>query len=107
MNIVEQDVPEKFRPIIRRLKAAAQVKDVREVMEIEDDFAKELLDYEERIAKAESEKVKAERDRDMERNIKEDAVWLMLESLIDKNVISERLGISISNIDDIIKKKLK
>ena len=49
MNVKEQDFPEKFQPIIRRLKQAVEVKEVRDVMEIEDDFVKELNEYEERV----------------------------------------------------------
>jgi len=105
MNIIEQEVPEKFRPIIRRLQAAAQVKDVREVMEIEDDFAKEMLDYELRLVNAESEKIKVEGERDYERKMKEEAVWLMIDSGIDKNIISTRLGLSIEQVDEINKRK--
>jgi hypothetical protein len=45
MNVKEQDFPEKFQPIIRRLKQAVEVKEVRDVMEIEDDFVKELNEY--------------------------------------------------------------
>ena len=120
MNILEQEIPEKFRPIIRRLQAAAQVKEVNQVMELEDDFAKELLEYEERLEKAEiekslaiSEKTKAEIERDNERKLKEeerklkeDAVWFMIEYGIDKQAISEKLGLTLSEIEDIQKRKM-
>jgi hypothetical protein len=49
MNVKEQDFPKEFRPIIHRLQKAVQVKEVRDVMEIEDDFIKEIMDYEERV----------------------------------------------------------
>ena len=113
MNILEQEIPEKFRPIIRRLQAAAQVKEVKEVMELEDDFAKELLEYEERLEKAEIEKKKAEIERDNERKLKEeerklkeDAVWFMIEYGIDMQAISEKLGLTLSEIEDIQKRKM-
>lgn len=107
MNIVEQELPEKFRPIIRRLQAAAQVKEVKEAMELEDDFTKEIMEYEERILKSDLE-------RDQERKLKEDAIRdkyesidLMLEHGIDAKVISKKLGMSLAEIEEIQKKKMK
>jgi hypothetical protein len=46
LNVQELDFPEKFRPIIRRLQLAVQEKGVRDTMSVEDDFFKELSDYE-------------------------------------------------------------
>jgi hypothetical protein len=113
MNILEQEIPEKFRPIIRRLQAAAQVKEVKEVMELEDDFAKELLEYEERLQKAEIERDNERKLKEVERKLKEeerklkeDAVWFMIEYGIDKQAISEKLGLSLSEIEDIQKRKM-
>jgi parvulin-like peptidyl-prolyl isomerase len=49
INVKEQDFPERFRPIIRRLQKAVEVKEVREVMDMEDDFVKEIMEYEDRV----------------------------------------------------------
>ncbi|MFZ1751529.1 MAG: hypothetical protein WAU01_15125, partial [Saprospiraceae bacterium] len=51
LNIKEQDFPSQFHPIIRRLKKAVEVKEVRDVMDIEDDFVKEINEYESRVVK--------------------------------------------------------
>jgi len=114
MNIVEQELPEKFRPIIRRLQAAAQVKEVKEAMELEDDFTKEIMEYEERILISDLGKAEAQRERDQERKLKEDAIKdkyetidLMLEHGIDAKVISKKLGMSLAEIEEIQKKKMK
>jgi hypothetical protein len=50
MNVKEMDFPEKFRPIIRRLQAAIQEKEIQDIMTVEDDFLSELNEYENRIA---------------------------------------------------------
>lgn len=59
MNVKEIDFPEKFRPIIRRLQAAIQKEEMRDIMTIEDDFIAELNDYEHRIAEANTQKEEA------------------------------------------------
>jgi uncharacterized protein YdaU (DUF1376 family) len=53
MNVNEEDFPEHYRPVIRRLQAAIQSKDMRTKMQVEDDFLRELNDYEFRIESAE------------------------------------------------------
>ena len=74
MNVQELDFPEKFRPIIRRLQAAAQEKEIRDTMTIEDDFIAELNDYEHRIAEADRQKQEALRKQAEERSLKEEAL---------------------------------
>lgn len=74
MNVQEIDFPEKFRPIIRRLQAAAQKQEVRDTMTIEDDFIAELNDYEHRIAEATYQKEEALLRQEEERSLKEEAL---------------------------------
>lgn len=81
MNVQEVDFPEKFRPIIRRLQAAAQEKEIRDTMTIEDDFVAELNDYEHRIAAANQEKEEAIRQQAVERSLKEEALRKQEEAL--------------------------
>ncbi|MBK9566161.1 MAG: hypothetical protein IPO37_13615 [Saprospiraceae bacterium] len=80
MNVKEIDFPEKFRPIIRRLQEAAQVKEVRDIMIVEDDFLSELNDYEHRIAESEKQKEEERRQKEEERRQKEEAVKLLLKT---------------------------
>ena len=49
MNVQELDFPENLRPIIRRLQAAVQEKELRDIMIVEDDFISEIQEYEDRI----------------------------------------------------------
>jgi hypothetical protein len=81
MNVQEIDFPEKFRPIIRRLQAAAQKQEVRDTMTIEDDFIAELNDYEHRIAEATYQKEEALLRQEEERSLKEEALRKQEEAL--------------------------
>ena len=55
MNVNEEDLPEPYRPIIRRLRMASESEDIRIEMEMEDDYLKELQDKERLIAKQQKE----------------------------------------------------
>ena len=115
MNVKEIDFPEKFRPIIRRLQAAAQEKEVRDVMAIEDDFLAELNDYEHRISEERRQKeeaiVKQEKAiiNQNEAIVKQneaifkqnEAIRFLISLNIPKEEISQRLGISIVDINSI------
>lgn len=87
MNVKETDFPERFRPIIRRLQAAAQEKEVRDIMTVEDDFVAELNDYEHRIAEATTQKEEAIRKQ-------EEAVRLLLGLGMPAAEIAQKLGLS-------------
>ncbi|MDR1331945.1 MAG: hypothetical protein LBK07_07550 [Tannerella sp.] len=50
MKVNEEDFPEIYRPIIRRLRMAAESEDIQIEMEMEDDFLKELQDRERELA---------------------------------------------------------
>ncbi|MDR1121614.1 MAG: hypothetical protein LBM08_11940 [Dysgonamonadaceae bacterium] len=59
MNVNEEDFPEMYRPIVRRLRIAAESGDIQIEMEMEDDYLKELQDKERKIAQKEKELVQA------------------------------------------------
>jgi hypothetical protein len=68
LNVNEDEFPEIYRPIIRRLRMASESEDIQNEMELEDDFMKELQDKERFIAKqsrvlAEKDKTLAEKDK--------------------------------------------
>jgi hypothetical protein len=46
LNVNEEDFPEKYRPIIRRLQMAAESKELREAMQLEDQILRELAERE-------------------------------------------------------------
>jgi flagellar biosynthesis GTPase FlhF len=46
LNVNEEDFPEKYRPIIRRLQIAAESKELREAMQLEDQILRELAERE-------------------------------------------------------------
>ncbi len=104
----ETDFPEKFRPIIRRLQAAIQEKEIQDIMTVEDDFLSELNEYENRIAEATKQKEEAQRKQEEaqrkqeeaqrkqeeERKQKEEAIKLLLSLGLPKEEIARKLGLS-------------
>ena len=104
---------EKYQPILRRLKAAAQEKGVRDKMTVEDDFLEEMERLErnheermrsadEKIHKAEAEMLKVEAEKHM---MKEEiyrqqgkAVRLLLDLGLSKTEIATKLGLSEAEI---------
>ena len=122
MNVKEQDFPEKFQPIIRRLKQAVEVKEVRDVMEIEDDFVKELNEYEERVKRqtelyenerklkeeaqrkqeeAQRKQEEAQRKQEETQRKGEEAILLLLKSGISPHDISEHLKLPLEYIESL------
>jgi hypothetical protein len=67
LNVKEEGFPEKYRPIIRRLKGAASNSDVKKQMKEEDEIFKYLRD----CARIEANKLLKEKDRTIEENKKE------------------------------------
>jgi hypothetical protein len=61
MNVCEEDFPEKFRPVIRRLKAAASSEEVKKQMKEEDEFLKYMQNWFRAEAKK-LEKIISEKD---------------------------------------------
>jgi len=100
MNVKEIDFPEKFRPIVRRLQAAAQVKEVRDVMIIEDDFLAELNSYEHRISEERRQKEEAV-SKEKEAVLKEKEAVLQRNEAISKRkeaISKQKEAISKQNV---------
>ncbi len=80
LNMREEDFPEKYRSIIKRLQNATAEAELRNQMELEDDFVSELADYERmvdeakrRVEEAESKAEKAENKAEEAQNKAEEA----------------------------------
>jgi hypothetical protein len=98
MNVKETDFPEKFRPIIRRLQAAVQEKDVRDIMTVEDDFIAELNDYEHRIAQALQKQDEALRKQDEALRKQDEAVRLLLSLGVSAEEIAQKLELTLDAV---------
>ena len=61
LNVNEEDFPENYRPVIRRLRMASESEQIQIEMEMEDDYLKELQDKEREIAQ--KEKAIEEKDK--------------------------------------------
>ena len=59
LNIEEDELPEKYRGVIRRLQKAAAESDVQKIMEIEDSIIADMENTERKLAHMEKEKDKA------------------------------------------------
>jgi hypothetical protein len=71
LNVIEDDFPEVYRPVIRRLRMAFESEQVQTEMEMEDDFLKELQDKERLIVRKEEiieeqKKTLEEKDKTLE-----------------------------------------
>jgi hypothetical protein len=66
LNVSEENFPEKFRPIIRRLKSAASDKEVKRQMKAEDEFLRYLQD----CIRVERDKAIEEKDKTIEESKK-------------------------------------
>jgi hypothetical protein len=67
LNVSEEDFPEKFRLIIRRLKSAASDSKVKKQMKVEDEFVRYLQD----CIRVERDKAIEEKDKEIEEQKKE------------------------------------
>ncbi len=72
LNVKEEEIPEKYRPILRRLLEAASEKKVRDGMNAEDEVLSELQTLEREIEKERKAKEEAEMREQEERKQKEE-----------------------------------
>ena len=84
LSIREEDYPKKFHGVIRRLIKAISEPDVREVMEVEDDYLEDLEDMERSLAKkdaviAKKDAVLAEKEAAL---VEKDAVIVEREAVL-------------------------
>jgi len=68
LNIDEENLPERYRPLLRRLQMAVAEPNVRETMNAEDDLIEEIKDYQRKVLEkekviTEQEKVISEKDQ--------------------------------------------
>lgn len=110
LNVKEENYPVQFRHILNRLKQAVQVKEVRDVMELEDEFVKEIYDYEDRITReirlkeeAQRRQEEAQRKQEEERTQKVEAILMLLSSGISPEAISNQLQLPLEYIQSLRK----
>jgi DNA repair exonuclease SbcCD ATPase subunit len=103
MNVNEEDFPEMYRPIVRRLRMAAESEDIQIEMEMEDDYLKELQDKERKIAQKEKELAQARKiTREQKKTLKEQG-----KTIEDKDKTLKEQGKTIEDKDKALKEQGK
>jgi hypothetical protein len=103
LNVDEDDFPENYRSIIRRLRMASESEDIQIEMEMEDDYLKELQDREREIA--EKEKIIKEQGKVIEE--KDKALEEKDKVLEEKDKALENQGKAIEEKDKAIEELKK
>ena len=89
LNVLEEDFPEKYRPLIRRLKQAAAIPEVKEQMTVEDG----VLSYIKNYGRSEVFKVRKEMEEEMK---------AVIDELVKKDkemvINSHKAGLSVETI---------
>jgi hypothetical protein len=80
MSVNEDDFPEKYRPLIRRLQSAVETEFVREAMHIEDEILNELGEMARTIADERQAREKAEKQKQEAEKQKQEADKYRLEA---------------------------
>jgi hypothetical protein len=83
LEIDEAEVPERYRPILRRLQRAVAEPEVAEAMELEDEVLEELQSLEREVEKERAEKEKAIADKEKERKEKERLLSLLKQAGVE------------------------
>jgi uncharacterized protein (DUF3084 family) len=102
LNINEEHFPEDYRPIIRRLQAAAVDQEVRAAMQLEDDIL-EHLRIEERMAQIKFEKIISEQQAVISE--KEAALSEKDAALSEKDAVISETVAALSEKDAVISEK--
>ena len=92
LNIKEEDFPEKYRPVIRRLKSAASNPTVKRQMKAEDEFIRYLQDC-----------IRVERDKALEESKK--TIAEKDKSLAEKDKENEKLKNEVAEVKRLLGKK--
>ena len=82
LSIREEDYPKKFQPVIRRLIKAISEPQVRETMEVEDDYLEDLEDMERTVAKMEARLSNVIEQKDAALQQKEDMLQKAIQALV-------------------------
>ena len=109
LNIHDEDFPERYRPVIRRLQQAIADPVLRQTMESEDDLVEELKDYQRLIADrdkriAEREQEIAARDQEIAAQKQQltAAIVHLYNSGMPKEAIAATFNLSIFQIEDML-----
>ena len=89
LNIEEDELPEKYRGVIRRLQKAAAESDVQKIMEIEDSIIADMENTERKLAHIEKEKDKALEEKNKALEEKNKALEEKDKALEEKNKAME------------------
>jgi hypothetical protein len=73
LNVIEEDFPEEYQVIIRRLQRAASEPEMRKKMNLEDEVMEQIGDLEELLVKERESKEEERRMKEEERRMKEEA----------------------------------
>jgi hypothetical protein len=92
LNIKEEEIPEKYRPVFRRLLEAISEKKIREAMKAEDEVLDELQTLERMVEQERKEKEKALQKSEEERHQKEEERQLKEEALQKEKVAMRKLA---------------
>jgi hypothetical protein len=108
LNVSEEEFPEKFRPIIRRLKSAASSSKVKKQMKVEDEFLSYLKDCI-RVArgKAIKEKDKTIEEKDKTIEEKDKTIKDNKKTIEDSKKIIEEKDKIIEELERQLKKQSK
>lgn len=101
LSVKEEDFPEKYRPIIRRLQYAIVEPEVRKTMDIEDEILEELESLERTIVK--KEKIIEEQDKTIEE--KDKTIGEKDKTIGEKNLIIEEKENAIQNTIKTLREK--
>jgi hypothetical protein len=101
LNVREEDIPSRFRPLLRRLQAAAATAQVRETMIVEDEIFAELADAERRCARA----LEALQEKDQALSAQEQALREKDQALSEKDLALSEKDQAISEKDLTISEK--
>lgn len=109
LNINDKELPERYRPVVRRLQSAFADQKVRDTMDAEDDIISELQARERIIAKKEEKLIKANEERDKaneerDRTI-ESAVLVLAETGVGVKKISSTLLTEEKKVEAILKNR--
>ncbi|MBK9335374.1 MAG: hypothetical protein IPM98_01820 [Lewinellaceae bacterium] len=108
LNVNEDDLPERYRPMIRRLQKAIADDAVRQTMEVEDDLIEEFKDYQRLITAKEQiieakEKVISEKDAVISE--KDGVISEKDEVISEKDEVISKKDAAISEKDGLISEK--
>lgn len=98
LRVNEEDLPERYRPLLRRLQKAIADPVIRQTMEAEDDLIEEFRDYQRLIS--EKDRVLEEKQRQLQ-----NAILELYASGMDIEKLSGIFHLTVKEIETILEKK--